>query len=361
MRVGGEDGRGVTRARRDFGADDLSLLDRNQLRKLCHGLLLAEGAVVTEVRRQADFDDFAVTTATLWRRRRTLVRLWYRDLRQTDLDDAASFIEAMGFDEALFLTVLPGGELAAQHGVHVIAPGDTALRIISSPFATWDTAGPAVAVDRLDLVLRLERANLFDRIGIQWLPSVALNELPPVLLDSGLEPQDVLERKTFRVLTACFLFDGTRYGEAARGKRLPDAVLRWPDGTPCSAMVDCKAAASGYTMEADHLLRFMRYWDDLAPALEAAGAPLEYIIIVSSHFPGAAGTRHPFHARAQDIFDKTGLKLCYVQASDVAWLAATLEEREIPFEERRRLDWRSALDGGLVTSESLMSLVGGDG
>lgn len=351
--------RPVTRARRDFGADGLAGLDREELRKLCHGLLLAEGVTVTEVRRQADFVDFAVSASTLWHHRRTLVRLWYNEISQSDLDDGATFIDAMGFDDALFLAVVePPPGLTEPHGIHLIPPGDTKRRIIGSPLASWDDHGPSVAVDRLDLVLRLEQSDFFDRIGVQWLPSVALNELPPSLLEAGVEPQDVLERKTFRVLTASLLFDGVRYGEAARGKRLPDAVLRWPDGSACSALVDCKAAANGYVMDSDHFLRFVRYWDDLAPELEGDGVPPQYLLVISSHFPGTPGDRHPFHARAEDLLDKTGLKLCYVKASDIAWLAATVEQREIPLHDRRRLNWHEALANGIVATTDLMAMLG---
>lgn len=351
--------RAVTRAWRSFGADELAQLNRDQLRKLCHGLLLAEGATVTEVRRQADFDEFAVSTSTLWRIQRSLVRVFHRALEQADLDDAVMYIDAVGLDEALFITVRePATPISVPHGIHVIPPIDTALRIVGSPLATWDADGPAVAVDRLDLVLQLEQSSFSDRIGIQWLPSVALNELPPALIEAGVEPQDVLERKAFRLLTAAFLFDGVRYGEAARGKRLPDAVLHWPDGSPCSALVDCKAASSGYTMTGDHLLRFVDYCDALAPDLEAEGRPLRYIIVVSSHFPGPHDRRHPYHGRREELEERTGLQLCYLKASDLAWLAATVEERELPFETRRRLDWHAALGVGLVDTEDLMALLG---
>jgi hypothetical protein len=220
----------------------------------------------------------------------------------------------------------------------------------------WED-GPAVAIDRLDLVLQLEQSSFSDRIGIQWLPSVALNELPPSLISSGIEPQDVLERKTFRLLTAAFLFDGVRYGEAARGKRLPDSVLHWPDGSACSALVDCKAAASGYTMTGDHLLRFVEYADALSPELEATDRPLRYIIVVSSHFPGADDDRHPYHGRREELAERTGLQLCYVKASDLAWLAARIEEREVAFDARRQLDWHCALSKGLVGTDDLMALL----
>jgi len=350
----------VTRARRAFEANDLATLDRQQLRKLCHALLIAEGAAVTDFRTRVDFDEFTASTPALWRRRRSLVRIWFRALSQQDLDDVGVFIESAGFDEALFLTTTHVDvSLTAPHGVHIISPGDTAMRIISSPLAGWDSGGPSVAIDRLDLLLRLEGAKVVDRIGIEWLPAVAFNELPPALIESSIEPQDLLERKCFRLLTATFLFDGERFGEAARGKRLPDAVIRWPDGSECSALVDCKAAASGYMMEADHLLRFVEYWEKLGPGLENEGFPLQYLVIVSSHFPGVPGDRHPFVGRETEIRERTGLQLCYVKASDLAWVAASVEGAEAPHASRRVFDWHSVLGHGLVSTEHLLAMIAG--
>ena len=349
----------VTRARREFGPEELGGLDRDQLRRLLQGLLLAEGATITEVRRSADFDDFVVSISTLWGRRRCLVRLIMRPIEQPDLDDVAHYIDSVGLDEALVLPLrAPEGSLVMPRSVHLVPPGDLANRIVGSPFASWSSDGPSIAVDRLDLVLRLERGEVHDRIGVQWLPSVALNELPPALVDDDVEPQDMLERKSFRLMTASFLFDGVRYGEAARGRRLPDSVLEWPGGSACSALVDCKAAANGYVMEADHLLRFEEYWDALAPELEAANCPLRYLIVISSYFPGAAGDRHPFYGRAQDIRERTGLELAYLRASDLAWLAVTVEELEIPLKDRRGFDWHSAFAPGLVEAEHLMNMLG---
>ena len=245
-------------------------------------------------------------------------------------------------------------------GVHLINATELASRIISSPFVEWDTGSPRVAPERLTLALELDHlAGLLDPVGIQWLPAVAFNELPSSLAASDIQPQDLLEQKTFRLLTATFLFDGERYGEARRGQPLPDALLHLPGGSMKSAILDCKAAASGYRMESDHVLRFIRYWETLSPRLTEEGRSIEYLTIVSSYFPGEEGDRHPFHTRYREIVEKTGLILSYISASDLAWAAAQLEAREMALQERRVLDWPTLLKAGIVRNEDLVKMIGG--
>ncbi len=356
----GEAARPVTRARRQFGVDELHSIDRDEVRKLCHGLLLGEGAAIENARRLADFDEFTASTAGLWRRRRAIVRIFHRAIEPSDVADAEAFVEAVGADEAMLLSTLPlGDSVVSTSVVALISADETAARIIASPLATWGADGPSVAVSRLELLLQLESAKLLDPVGLQWLPSVAFNELPSALLDEGIEPQDVLEQKTFRVLTACFRFRGERFGEARRGERLPDAVIEWPDGSACSALVDCKAAANGYTMDADHLLRFENYWQTLEPVMTEKGCPLRYLIIVSSHFPGRAGPNHPFAGRAESVMERTGLQLCYVTATDLAWSAAMLEEEDASIDQRERIDWHEVLVHGMVQSEHMSAAIRG--
>jgi hypothetical protein len=169
----------------------------------------------------------------------------------------------------------------------------------------------------------------------KWLPSLALNELPPAFAGVDVEPQDLFERKTFRLLTASFCLDGVRYGESARGKRLPDSVVHWTRGDAWySAMVDCKSASSGYQMDPGHLLRV----DELS-----------HLIIVSSYFPGPPDGRHPYHGRAKQILERTGLDLTYIKAADLCLAAARIAD-DLPLSARRLLPWSEILNAGLVSS-----------
>jgi hypothetical protein len=343
--VTNDDGkRPVTRAQRGFGADQLRRLEREDVRKLCHGLLLADGAAVTDYRSTAELDEFAVTVPGLWRMHRILVRIYHRPIRRDDIDDAHAFALATGALESLVLPVQGAdANLSVVPGVTVVSAEEIAERITSSSLARWDEEQPSIATDRLDLMLRLSSTALGDPVGIEWLPSLALNELPPSLVECGIEPQDLLERKAFRLLTATFRFGGMRYGESARGKRLPDAVLDWPDGSATSALLDCKAASSGYVMDADHLLRFVNYWETLAPQLEHSGRNLQYLLVLSSFFRGQEGERHPYWNRAEQLAEKTGLRLVYMTASDVAWAAARFENADAPLRVRCQLNWHGLL------------------
>jgi hypothetical protein len=345
--------RPVTRASRSFGEDEVAALEPERRRMLCHGLLIGDGVSILQFRSTAEFDEFATQDAGSWRPRSMVVRIFHGEVRQGDLDHLLEDSKNDGALEALAVCALPlSDEIEPPFGVHIVTAAEFADRVVRSPLVRWDDAGPEVAPDRVELLMKLdETAALLDPVGIRWLPSAALNELPPDLASRDLAPQDLLERKAFRILTAVFCFGGLRYGESARGKRLPDSVLFWPDGSPTSALVDCKAASSGYRMEPDHLLRFVEYWDNFQPRLAEEGRSLDYLIVVSSHFQGVPGERHPYFGRADDIAERTGMKLVYLQASDLAWAAARAEAQEMPLPDRASIDWRAAFDEGLVSSE----------
>lgn len=345
--------RPVTRAQRGFGVDRLRDLDRESVRKLCHGLVLADGGTIDHFRPTADMDEFLVTVPGLWRMHSVLVRIYHRTIRQEDLDETSGFAPTVGAVEALVLPVqgTEDPQLAIVPGVTVVSAHELVERITASALVRWEEDYPSIATDRLELILRLSGAPLLDSVGIEPLPSLAVNELPPSLVEYSFEPQDLLERKAFRLLTATFRFGGVRYGESARGQRLPDAVLYWPDGSPSAALLDCKAASSGYLMDSDHFLRFVNYWENLAPQLEEQGWSLDYLIVLSSFFRGQEGERHPFWNRAQQLADKTGLQLVYVTASDLAWTAAQIEEADIALDRRMQFGWHSVFDNGLITAD----------
>lgn len=343
--------RPVTRAQRGFGPAQLGALERDEVRKLCHAMLLAEGASVEDYRTQADFDEFSVGMPSLWHTQRIIVRIYHRAVGSDDLINSHKFAIATGATGSLVLSTVESASIAPPPGVVFIPPAATADRITSSALATWEDSRPSLAIDRLDLALRLAEVRILDPVGIQWLPTLALNELPSILVDAQAEPQDLLEKKAFRLMTSTFRFGGVRYGESRRGQALPDAVLHWADGSGTAAIVDCKAASSGYIMTSDHFLRFVRYWEVLNPELTQEGFSLQYLIIVSSYFPGAGDGRHPFHHRHSQLREKTGLGLAYVMASDLAWIAAEMEADEVPLARRARIGWDMLLQKGLVNTE----------
>ena len=94
--------RPVTRAHRSFGAEQLRQLKREDVRKLCHGLLLADCAVVDDYRSNAEIDEFAVTVPGLWHMQRVLVRIYHRPIRQDDVDDARTFARRPAHSSRLY-------------------------------------------------------------------------------------------------------------------------------------------------------------------------------------------------------------------------------------------------------------------
>jgi hypothetical protein len=256
------------------------------------------------------------------------------------------------------LGVADGITVAAR--VAVVRPEALIARLERSALIAWPDRRPTPAYDRVGTLRWLESdAALLDPVGIRWLPTLALNELPVELFSQSVSPQDLLERMTFRLLTATFRFGGERHGEAARGERLADSSLTWAAAANerLAALVDCKAASEGYTMTSDHLLRFKGYVEAARPVLEEAGDELRYLVVVSSEFPGRAGDQHPFHGRAEELRETAGVELAYVRAVDLARLAAVVEGRELSPLRREQLDWRTALDNGLVTAEHLEAMV----
>lgn len=351
----------MTRAARAFGPNELSQLPANDLRQLVHAFLLAEGITVEGFRSLADYDELTVRYVGLWRTRPSPVRIMHRPATPADVDNLSETAQQLGSSHALLM--VPHGTdepLEDTALVTVVSDAELTDRIIASPLTRWEDDQPSAAADRLELLLDLEQTtSLLDPVGIRWLPSLALNEQPPGLADLDVEPQDLLERKAFRLLTASFLFNGVRYGEASRGERVPDAVLHMPDGSQISLLVDCKAASEGYRMAADHLLRFQEYWDKLQPPLNADGYDLRYLLVLSSHFPGVDGDAHPFYRRAEQVRDRTGLELVYVTASDLAWTAAALEAADVPLAERRSLDWTTLLAAGRPSENEFRTLIEG--
>lgn len=350
--------RAVTRAQRNFGPLELAQLPRDRLRTITQALLMFELGAVESFRSQGDFDEFDITYPGLWRARRARVRIYYRAVTQADVAAAHEFASSENMQEVHLLATESGETLALTAGVTVIPPTSFAAAIEGSFLVEWGDAGPDISVSRLDLAMQLADQRLVDTLGIGWLPILALNELPTELDDGSEEPQDLLERLAFKIFTAVFRFGGERYGERRRGERYPDAVLTLPGRPGVAAMLDCKAASSGYVMPADHFLRFVRYWEELEPNQSSNGIDLRYLVIVSSHFPGSEGDRHPFHSRAEDLIEETGLQLVYVNASDISLLAANLEASEVTPMDRERLDWQSSFETGQVDFADLRGMLG---
>jgi hypothetical protein len=351
--------RRATQAQRRFSPEALAALARDDRRKLVQVLLTESGNRVVEVHRPAAYDELILETRPLWRPRRVRVRVAARPSTQDDVDRLAEAVEAAGEAEGVLLAALGSvGELRPPTTIMVIDADQLIARLERCTSIAWPGRQPVPAYERVAVQRDLERdAFLLDPAGLRWLPTLALNELPAELTGRNLVPDALLERMAFRLMTGVLRFGGTRHGEAARGQRLPDAVLAWSTAPRLLALMDCKATADGYLMDSDHYLRFTGYVSTMREQLEADGAQLRYLVVLSSSFSGTPGGRHPFHARAGALRDDTGLQLVYLRAEDLARAAVSVESRELSPAAREALDWSTVFDYGIVTADHLDSML----
>ena len=255
----------VTRPDRRFGPDDLRALSREERRKLAQVLLTDGAARVVEFHSTVGYDELVLETSLMWRPRRVRVRVADRPVDDDALRRLAEAVRTAGDAEGIMIAAVGGDPPATVPAeVMLVEPDELIARLERSASVAWPERVPHPAYEHVQAQRDLERdAFILDPVGLRWLPSLALHELPGELAGADIAPEDLFERVAFRLMTSALRFGGERFGEATRGKRLPDAVLRWPaDGRP-RALMDCKATTAGYTMDSDHFLRFVGYVDAL--------------------------------------------------------------------------------------------------
>ena len=353
--------RPTPRPPRRFDADDLARLDRGLRRKLCLAILTESGARVVSLHAPAAYDELVLQTTPLWDPRTVRVRIAARPVDQPALDRLAArvreacdvegvMIAAHGVDEACVPDV----------AVRVIGPDELIARLQRSAVIAWPGRKPELAFERLpDRRALTQDAGTLDRVGIRWLPALALDELPPEVADLGEAPQDLLERTAFRLLTSVLRFGGERFRRSRRAAGVPGAVLRWPAGNPLrdAAIVECVAAAEGYVMDADDELRFAAHVEALRDAVGQSGHDIAFVIVIASDFPGPRGARHPYRRRAESLAQRAGVTLVYLRAVDLARLAVAVEGSELGPAAREALPWSEVLSTGIVGFEDLERLL----
>jgi hypothetical protein len=350
----------VTQPHRRFGAEELAALPREDRRKLAQVLLTDTGARGLEFQAVAAYDELVLETQMLWRARRVRVRVADQPVDQDAVDRLGAAVRAAGDAEGVLIAAV--GVTAAPSvpaEIMLVDPASFIARMERCAAIAWPDRHPTPAYDRVAAQRALDRdAYLLDPVGLRWLPSLALHELPSDLAGRELPAEDLFEQVAFRLLTSSLRFSGERFGESRRGERLPDAVLRWPGSQRLAALLDCKATSSGYTMDADHFLRFAHYVERLREGVERDGHELRYMLTLSSSFPGTPGARHPFVARAKALSEQTGLQLVYLRAEDLARAATYIESSGMSPAERDGLGWGEAFDHGIVLAEHLDAVVG---
>jgi hypothetical protein len=205
-------------------------MPRGDVRRLCQVLLTEAGTRLVEFQSPAAHDELVLETAPLWRPRRVRVRIAARVVEQRDVDRLADRVANAGdADGVLIATLGVAADVAIPPRVELVTAEALINRLERSALIAWPDRRPTPAYDRVGSTRQLDRdAALLDPVGIRWLPTLALNELPLELFSHDIAPQDLLERMTFRLLTSTFRFGGERHGEAARGERLPDSLITWP-------------------------------------------------------------------------------------------------------------------------------------
>lgn len=326
-------------------------LTREDLRKLCQVLLAELETSLEEFRPTGDFDEFSVTSHLLWRDKIARVRLFHRSVTQTDVSDLEGVVMDSGSAEGVIVEAAEPGDARSTPNVHVLRYSEFLDLLRECALVDWSSGAARPQIERFRQWSTLAlRAPVLDPVGLKWLPSLALNRMPPTLPSGAVSADALFERIAFRLLTTVFRLRGWRLGARQRGQRLPDAVIMSARGSsaPFGALLDCKAAQGGYVMTADHERRFVEYVLELRSEVERHGVELDYMLIISSGFPGQVGARHPFYARAQKIKAVCGVNLAYIRAVDLVRLAVDVEAQEASPAAREAIDWTSILDQGLV-------------
>lgn len=233
--------RRATQPQRRFTSEDLAELDRDDRRRLTQVLLAETGSRIVEVHRPVAYDELLVETHPLWRPRRVRVRIADRPVTQEDVTRLAEAVDAAADAEGMLIAALGAPtDVDIPATVLLVTPDELIARMERCTAIAWPNRRPVPAYERVAVQRDLDRdAFLLDPVGLRWLPALALNELPVELAGRDLVPDALFERLAFRLLTSALRFGGMRYGEAARGQRLPDAVLAWPGAQRLLALMDC--------------------------------------------------------------------------------------------------------------------------
>lgn len=157
----------------------------------------------------------------LWRPRRVRVRIADRPVDAAALQRLSEAVRSAGDAEGIMIAALGGVPPSpVPSDVMLVQPSELIARLERSASVAWPDRTPQPAYDRMQTQRDLERdAYLLDPVGLRWLPSLALHELPTELASANIAPEDLFERVAFRLMTSALRFGGEGFGEAARGQR----------------------------------------------------------------------------------------------------------------------------------------------
>lgn len=255
--------------------------------------------------------------------------------------------------------------LVAQTADEIIADDNRVIsgqRLDRLLIDTWTTASDGDgdrAVDR-DVLKLLGRISLSQPVEARPLLRATLalsrNRLPTELTTLGTA-DDLFERYVFALLTGVLHLDGHRYGSAAKGKRVGDALIGLPRYRR-PVVLDCKAAAMGYLMNIADERKLIEYATSNVEWGSYSGRPAG-VVVISGSFQGARAAVHPFGARTA-AFEAASSKLWYVRIDDlIAAILSAPRELWHDTERIRSIDWCQPLSDGVVSRSALIAALQG--
>ena len=345
---------------RGFVPSQLDGLNKETRRKLCQMLLVESGLRIASTDNRADYTQFIVEVAPIWRSRLGLVQVFYRSVTDEDINRLDALSRERGFADALLIEAAAGaGSAPGLAGrVQFVSASDVVRRLEESALVSWADDQPEASRDQFRLARRFgEVLPSLDAVGLRWLVPLSLNKVPPDLVHRGQPADRLFEHIAFRVLTTVFRFRGYRLGSTQTGQAKPDAMLKWqaPSAEPFAALLDCKAARDGFVMDKAGERALIDYANDYREEAASQGLPLTHVVIFSSSFPGERAP-HPYAARAAQLREKAGVNLVYLSAADLLVLAVAVEHADAQPDTRDAIDWRKVFDDGFVARETLTSV-----
>lgn len=286
----------------------------------------------------------------------SVVRVFLQPITESDISSAQALINLDGARCLVLVETSESGISSSIRGATYIGPTKLREALRASSFIALEKSRPKLSIPEISAARSWGSA--FDMVAVpslRWLPALSRNKKPTELRDSRISADRLFERTFFRVMTDVFQLRGESWGERHLFEAKPDGWLAWKNG---GAIYDCKAAASGYKMNASDWRKFRDYATDDVQALRKRGEKISHVVVVSSDFPGATGKRHAVFKRASALYEECDVNLCYVRALDIAAIGKEIEVRSMSPDQRRGIEWGPALSE-LTTFDSLVAVLPG--
>jgi hypothetical protein len=338
--------------------DDLSVAARlslDDLRRLCQTLAVEMGLTPVEVQPYGSYVDLVFTSTVLLRQRQVLIRASTDAASQGALARLQADAADRGCVDYLLIATRSAEDASITESEHLLGPAGFIGRCRESAMVEWRQRVPSARPVAYQAARqRAEALKELDTYGLTWLPALARNRLPVALRESTIPADEWFERVVFRVATTVFRINGVRLGSASRGKRVGDALLWWRGRL---ALLDCKAAYSGYKLDVNDERRLLEYARQRQPGYGESDG-IDCIVLVSSEFPTFDAAPNRFTDRRRR-FREVGSDLACLRADDLVEAALGLLRTADDTRQAESVSWQRVLCQGMVTRERLISACGG--